>query len=218
MGFSIKNHLYHLVWSIPMSGNPHLMCKTAWLVGYVTRLHFPWTWEHTQDLVDGYIPKLCTWTSYRWLQKTFPGWWFGTFFIFPYIRNNHPNWLSYFSEGVQTTNQSQSSTLASCLMTHLEATRNHWPSDEESCWRLGGAASMNISIWGGPARHGGTWWLIPLSKWVTTLVINGISRLNPLITGVITHLLSGMNHQVPPKSSIFMGCSMKSTSELGFHK
>ena len=27
------------------------------------------------------------------------GWWFGTCFIFPYIRNNHPNWRSYFSEG-----------------------------------------------------------------------------------------------------------------------
>ena len=27
------------------------------------------------------------------------GWWFGTFFIFPYIGNNHPNWLSYFSAG-----------------------------------------------------------------------------------------------------------------------
>ena len=25
------------------------------------------------------------------------GWWFGTFFIFPYIGKNHPNWLSYFS-------------------------------------------------------------------------------------------------------------------------
>ena len=33
-------------------------------------------------------------------------------------------------------------------------------------------------------------------KWVTTLVINGISGVSPLITGVITHLLSGMNHQV----------------------
>ena len=41
-----------------------------------------------------------------------------------------------------------------------------------------------------------TWWFIPLSKWVITPVINGISRVNPLITGVITHLLSGMNHQV----------------------
>ena len=29
-----------------------------------------------------------------------------------------------------------------------------------------------------------------------TPVINGISRVNPLITGVITHLLSGMSHQV----------------------
>ena len=33
-----------------------------------------------------------------------------------------------------------------------------------------------------------TWWFIPLSKWVVTPVINGISRVNPLITGVITHL------------------------------
>ena len=33
-------------------------------------------------------------------------------------------------------------------------------------------------------------------KWVITPVINGICRVNPLITGVITHLLSGMNHQV----------------------
>ena len=32
-----------------------------------------------------------------------PGWWFGTFFILPYIGNNHPNWLIFF-RGVQTTN------------------------------------------------------------------------------------------------------------------
>ena len=32
------------------------------------------------------------------------GWWFGTFFIFPYIGNNHPNWLIFF-RGVETTNQ-----------------------------------------------------------------------------------------------------------------
>ena len=37
-------------------------------------------------------------------------------------------------------------------------------------------------------KHETTWWLIPLSKWVITPVINGISRVNPLITGVITHL------------------------------
>ena len=27
------------------------------------------------------------------------GWWFGTFFIFPYIGNNHPNWLIFFQRG-----------------------------------------------------------------------------------------------------------------------
>ena len=32
------------------------------------------------------------------------GWWFGTFFIFPYIGNDHPNWLIFF-RGDETTNQ-----------------------------------------------------------------------------------------------------------------
>ena len=33
-------------------------------------------------------------------------------------------------------------------------------------------------------------------KWVITPVISGLSLLIPFITGVITHLLSGMSHQV----------------------
>ena len=32
------------------------------------------------------------------------GWWFGTFYIFPYIGNNNPMWLVFF-RGVETTNQ-----------------------------------------------------------------------------------------------------------------
>ena len=36
--------------------------------------------------------------------KSPSGWWFGTFFIFPYIGNDDPNWLIFF-RGVQTTNQ-----------------------------------------------------------------------------------------------------------------
>ena len=32
------------------------------------------------------------------------GWWFGTFVIFPYVGNIHPNWLIFF-RGVETTNQ-----------------------------------------------------------------------------------------------------------------
>ena len=29
------------------------------------------------------------------------GWWFQTCFVFPYAGHNHPNWLSYFSEGLK---------------------------------------------------------------------------------------------------------------------
>ena len=41
-----------------------------------------------------------------------------------------------------------------------------------------------------------TWWLIPVSKWIITPVISGISRVNLPITGVISRLLSRMSHQV----------------------
>ena len=45
------------------------------------------------------------WRSHAIANKqTTSGWWFGTLFIFPYIGNNHPNWLIFF-RGVQTTNQ-----------------------------------------------------------------------------------------------------------------
>ena len=40
-----------------------------------------------------------------------------------------------------------------------------------------------------------TWWFIPLSKWVITPVISGLTPLIPFITRVVTHLLSGMSHQ-----------------------
>ena len=39
---------------------------------------------------------------YTYLYMYNIGWWFGTFFIFPFIGNNHhPNWLSYFSAGLK---------------------------------------------------------------------------------------------------------------------
>ena len=56
---------------------------------------------------DGYLP--CVYPFISSYLRTIGyiyiyGWWFGTFFIFPYIGNNHPNWLIFF-RGVQTTNQ-----------------------------------------------------------------------------------------------------------------
>ena len=37
-------------------------------------------------------------------KLTIAGWWFATFFIFPYIGSNHPKWLIFFRGG-ETTNQ-----------------------------------------------------------------------------------------------------------------
>jgi uncharacterized membrane protein len=39
------------------------------------------------------------------------------------------------------------------------------------------------------------WWLIPL-KWLISPIISGLTLLIPFITGVKTHLLSEMSHQV----------------------
>ena len=43
-----------------------------------------------------------------------PGWWFGTLFIYPYIGNNHPNWLVFF-RGDKTTNQKHLADFTSLL-------------------------------------------------------------------------------------------------------
>ena len=50
-----------------------------------------------QHAIDGKtIFSMAIFTSYVELpegnyQQLLPGWWFGTFFIFPFIGNNHPN-------------------------------------------------------------------------------------------------------------------------------
>ena len=50
--------------------------------------------------------------------------------------------------------------------------------------------------------HNTTWWLIPLSKWGITPIISGLSLLIPFITGVISHLLSGMCHQAERNTDV----------------
>ena len=54
----------------------------------------------TYQLFFGIPPRLWKPPHARILS----GWWFGTFSIFPYIGNSHPNWLIFF-RGVQTTKQ-----------------------------------------------------------------------------------------------------------------
>ena len=41
--------------------------------------------------------------AYNYIYIYISGWCFGTFFMFPYIGKNHPNWLIFF-RGVETTN------------------------------------------------------------------------------------------------------------------
>ena len=63
-------------------------------------------------------------------------------------------------------------------------------------WPDGGTENVNREPCSLVGIAWNTWWLIPLSKWVITPVISGLTLLIPFITGVITHLLSGMSHQV----------------------
>ena len=56
------------------------------------------------------------------------GWWFGTFFIFPYIGNNHPSWLIFF-RGVQTTSQSWIIMIQQTVMIHYDFCDDMWPCD-----------------------------------------------------------------------------------------
>ena len=52
------------------------------------------------EWLEVFQARKCSWIDHILLS----GWWFGTFFIVPYIGNNHPNWLIFF-RGVETTNQ-----------------------------------------------------------------------------------------------------------------
>ena len=68
-----------------------------------------------------------SWSATCQLYITVPGWWFGTFFIFHYIWDNHPNWLIFF-RGIETTNQvqlAQSRILNSKLSWHVPSNKKH---------------------------------------------------------------------------------------------
>jgi hypothetical protein len=72
---------------------------------------FPHPCRQTADFFSPWEPPLCegrfhiskVYSRICHGDAWYSGWWFGTFFIFPYIGNN-PNWLIFF-RGVETTNQ-----------------------------------------------------------------------------------------------------------------
>ena len=65
----------------------------------------------------------------RW-EKTYAGWWFGTFFIFHNIWDNPSHWLIFF-RGVETTNQYE------------------FPADS-FIWKINLVCLRNINVWARP--------------------------------------------------------------------
>ena len=135
-------------------------------------------WLLTQILKD--LKRKCHRNS--WFYGDFP-----PFFVNVYQRVTPTDFHSIIFQRGRLNHQPE--WLVTQVTSRLQKTHHHW-------W-----LSPVLAIWGflffffrNPRVT--TWWLIPLSKWVITPVINGIIRVNPLITGVITHLLSGMSHQV----------------------
>ena len=89
----------HIVWSWDLFSSRALfeiLKKRPMLHGGPVWSTFPQTSSTSTCNVGKYLLV--------YVEYMITGWWFGTFFIFPYIGNSHPNWLIFF-RGVQTTNQ-----------------------------------------------------------------------------------------------------------------
>ena len=82
-------------------------------------------------------------------ETSWTGWWFGTFFLFPDIGNNHSNWLIFF-RGVETTNQWK-------IDLFHGSGRSSRPSSPPFPTTMGGTG-MAEARWRTPLEHG-KWWL-----------------------------------------------------------
>ena len=80
------------------------------LVQYWIILIFLFQGSIERNLIKWLVPKwgdfLPTFVVMQWWGKYGKASWFGTFVIFPYLGNNHPNWRTHiFQRGRSTTNQ-----------------------------------------------------------------------------------------------------------------
>ena len=96
-----RNPQHELVPAVPLrKGETYEPCRSplkAW--GF----HQLRTRESSQEMFHMFLHALSG-VPFKKRCPRFTGWWFGTFFIFPYIDYNHPNWLIFF-RGFETTNQ-----------------------------------------------------------------------------------------------------------------
>ena len=61
----------------------------------VGKLRQTWAWPRNADISIDTTSESCKAIH----TQAIAGWWLGTFFIFPYIGNKHPNWLIFFRRG-----------------------------------------------------------------------------------------------------------------------
>jgi hypothetical protein len=99
-GFHLSYHFKTINWVFYIIKNLVIFVITCYNTNFY---HF-----NIPGMVQGGA-QLCTALSPPWIQKKTlriinhseinTGWWFGTFGLFIHsVGNNHPNWLSYFSE------------------------------------------------------------------------------------------------------------------------
>ena len=86
-----------LAWYLPGARGPKIRAP-----GRHLEVQKPWPWKVIFEPQTRPPPKIC------WLIGWSSGWWFGTWLLFFHVcinilgfGNNHPNWLSYFSEGLK---------------------------------------------------------------------------------------------------------------------
>ena len=81
-------------------------------------------------------PQQRWWNTLVLMMRT--GWWFGTFFIFPYIGNNHPNWRTHiFQRGIGIPPTRECQHFFFCSNTATSKLRN---------WRQRRRMPLNVSI------------------------------------------------------------------------
>ena len=76
------------------------------MVCFPKMLHFPWTSSKSHDIFHAFCQSFPNETSSFSHHDSISGWWFGTFFIFPYIGNVIiPTYFHIFQRGGSTTHQ-----------------------------------------------------------------------------------------------------------------
>ena len=81
----------------------------------------------------------------------YSGWWFGTFFIFPYIGNNHPNWRTHIIQrGIGSTTNQIYIYIYIYIFFFLRSTKHQLNRETPHCWLMDWGIIIRCCWW--------SWW------------------------------------------------------------